>query len=94
MIVLNADLAEEALDKTLEVREEAGLPFGTPVNVYDMCEKLTPKVRVRFADYSMEGVLRAIRTTADRDLGLAAARADGHSTRPMSWGTTSSVIPG
>ena len=55
MTVGNADLAEEALDKTLEVREEAGLPFGTPVNVYDLCEKLSPKVRVRFADYSMEG---------------------------------------
>ena len=45
-----------ALEKTLEVREEAGLPFSTPVNVYDICERLTPKVRVRFADYSMEGV--------------------------------------
>ncbi len=55
MTVGNADLAEEALDKTLEVREEAGLPFGTPVNVYDLCEKLSPKVRVRFAHYSMEG---------------------------------------
>jgi hypothetical protein len=56
MIVLKADLAEEALEKTLEVREEAGLPFSTPVNVYDICENLTPKVRVRFAEYSMEGV--------------------------------------
>jgi Zn-dependent peptidase ImmA (M78 family) len=53
--VLRADLAEEALESTLEVREEAGLPFSTPVNVYDICEKLTPKVRVRFSDYSMEG---------------------------------------
>jgi Zn-dependent peptidase ImmA (M78 family) len=55
MTVLKADLAEEALDKTLEVRDETGLPFSTPVNVYDICEKLNPKVRVRFADYSMEG---------------------------------------
>jgi Zn-dependent peptidase ImmA (M78 family) len=55
MMVLKADLAEEALEKTLEVREEAGLPFSAPVNIYDICEKLTPKVRVRFAEYSMEG---------------------------------------
>jgi len=55
MIVQHADLAREALDKSLEVREEAGLPFGTPLNVYDLCELLTPRVRVRFADYSMEG---------------------------------------
>ncbi|HEV3143075.1 MAG TPA: ImmA/IrrE family metallo-endopeptidase [Gemmataceae bacterium] len=50
-----ADLAQEALDKSLEVREEAGVQFGTPVNVFDLCELLDPKVRVRFADYSMEG---------------------------------------
>jgi hypothetical protein len=37
------------------VRQEAGLPFGTPLNVFDLCELLKPKVRVRFADYSMEG---------------------------------------
>ena len=55
MTVGNADLAEDALDKAAEVREEAGLPFGTPVNVYDLCEKLSPQVRVRFANYSMEG---------------------------------------
>jgi hypothetical protein len=55
MTVQRADLAQEALDKSLEVRQEAGLPFGTPLNVFDLCELLKPKVRVRFADYSMEG---------------------------------------
>lgn len=55
MTVANADLVQEALDKSLEVREEAGITFGVPLNVYDLCERLTPKVRVRFADYSMEG---------------------------------------
>jgi IrrE N-terminal-like domain len=55
MTVQHADLAQEALDRSLEVREEAGLPFGTPLNVFDLCELLTPKVRVRFAGYSMEG---------------------------------------
>ena len=55
MTVRNADIAQEALDKAAEVRQEAGLPFGTPVNVFDLCERLIPKVRVWFADYSMEG---------------------------------------
>jgi Zn-dependent peptidase ImmA (M78 family) len=55
MTVQYADLARAALDKSLEVREEVGLPLGTPLNVYDVCELLIPKVRVRFADYSMEG---------------------------------------
>ena len=55
MTVATNDLAQQALDKSLEVREEAGVPFGAPVNVFDLCERLTPKVRIRFADYSMEG---------------------------------------
>jgi len=55
MIVANRDLVQEALDKSLEVREQAGIPFGVPLNVFDLCERLVPKVRVRFADYSMEG---------------------------------------
>lgn len=55
MIVEYADIAREALDKSLELREEVGIPFGMPLNVYDVCELLTPRVRVRFADYSMEG---------------------------------------
>ena len=41
--------------RRLKSREEAGIPFGTPLNVYDLCELLQPRVRVRFADYSMEG---------------------------------------
>jgi Zn-dependent peptidase ImmA (M78 family) len=55
MTVQRADLAQEALDKSLEVRQEAGLAFGIPLNVFDLCERLKPKVRVRFANYSMEG---------------------------------------
>ena len=55
MTVATNDLAQEALDKSLEVREEVVIPFGVPLNVFDLCERLTPKVRVRFADYSMEG---------------------------------------
>ncbi|MFO0824970.1 MAG: ImmA/IrrE family metallo-endopeptidase [Gemmataceae bacterium] len=51
----HVDLAQEALDKAAEIRQEVGLPFGVPVNVYDICGKLTPSVRVLFTDYSMEG---------------------------------------
>jgi hypothetical protein len=50
-----AELAQEALDKALEVREEARVPFGMPLNIFDLCESLTPRVRVRLAEYSMEG---------------------------------------
>src|SRR5262245_25646937 len=39
----------------LEVRERAGIDFGTPLNVFDLCDRLSPKVRVLFVDYSMEG---------------------------------------
>lgn len=55
MTVAKIDLAREALDKSLEIREEVGISFGVPLNIYDLCECLVPKVRVRFADYSMEG---------------------------------------
>ena len=55
MTVASVNLVQEALDKSLEVREELGIPFGHPLNVYDACELLNPKVRLRFCDYSMEG---------------------------------------
>ena len=38
MIVQFADLARESLDRSLEVREEANIPFGIPLNIYDLCE--------------------------------------------------------
>ena len=44
----------EALDKSLEVRDEAGLDFKTPLNIYDLCDQMN--VTVRFVnDISMEG---------------------------------------
>src|SRR3569623_15713 len=55
MIASFVDHAREALDKSLEVRESVGVPFGVPLNIYDLCESIVPKVRVRFANYSMEG---------------------------------------
>jgi len=55
MTTRRAELAREALDRTLELRQEVGLAFGVPLNVYDLCERLVPRVRIRFAEYSMEG---------------------------------------
>lgn len=54
MIATQKDLAGEALDKALEVREEAGLAFNTPLCVFGLCESLG--VRVQFVDINMEGL--------------------------------------
>ena len=55
MIVQRVPLAREALEKALEMREQCGFEFGTPVNVFDLCDYVKPKVRLLFVDYSMEG---------------------------------------
>ena len=47
--------ARLALDKSLDVREEAGYDFKSPLCVYDLCDEL--EIKVRFVDdISMEGV--------------------------------------
>lgn len=47
--------ARLALDKSLDVREEAGYDFKSPLCVYDLCDDL--EIKVRFVDdISMEGV--------------------------------------
>lgn len=55
MIGTRVDLAREALEKSLEVREEAGTDYKSPINVIDLCGELVPSVRVLFVNYSMEG---------------------------------------
>ena len=55
MIATRAEMAKEALEKSLEIREEADLDFKSPLNIFDLCGNLTPNVRVLFVDYSMEG---------------------------------------
>ena len=55
MIVQRTSLAREALERALEVRERAGLDFGSPINIFDLCDRLQPAVRVLFVDISMEG---------------------------------------
>lgn len=48
-------LALRAIAKSLEIREEAGFDFKSPLCVYDLCDTLG--ISVRFVDYiDMEGV--------------------------------------
>jgi Zn-dependent peptidase ImmA (M78 family) len=49
------DLAREALEASLDIRTRAGCELGAAVNVFDVCQALTPQVRVLFTDFSMEG---------------------------------------
>lgn len=49
-------LARQANEMALEVRERARLDFRSPLNIYDLCERL--EVKVQFVDItSMEGVI-------------------------------------
>jgi Zn-dependent peptidase ImmA (M78 family) len=53
------DLAKQAIEKSLEIREEYGYDFRSPLCVYDVADKA--RVTVRFIDdVSMEGVYAAL----------------------------------
>lgn len=53
------ELAKQALEKSLEIREEYGYDFRSPLCVYELAEKA--RVTVRFIDdVSMEGVYAAL----------------------------------
>jgi Zn-dependent peptidase ImmA (M78 family) len=56
MILSRTTLAREANEKAVEVRDEQGIAYNTPLCVFDVCDKLNPKVRVQFMDISMEGL--------------------------------------
>jgi len=47
-------LAEEAKQKAIDVRMDAGLDLKSPVCIYALCAKLG--IKVRFVDISMEGI--------------------------------------
>ena len=50
-----ADLFQQALERSLEIREQVGMDFKSPLNAYDLCEEIG--VSVRFVnDISMEGL--------------------------------------
>ena len=54
MIMTRKNLAREALDQALEVREDAEIAFNVPLCVYGLCDRLG--IRVQFVDINMEGV--------------------------------------
>lgn len=57
--VTRADLAKQALEKSLEVREEHGYDFRSPLCVYELADRA--RVKVQFVDdVSMEGVYAAL----------------------------------
>src|SRR5205823_3063845 len=53
-------LAREAIEKSVEIREEFGYDFRSPICVYELCERAGVKVSF-VADVSMEGVYAAFR---------------------------------
>lgn len=59
MTATRTDLANEALEKSLEIREEHGYDFRSPLCIYELCERAG--VKVRFVDdVSMEGLYVAL----------------------------------
>ncbi len=59
MTSLRSDLAKEALEKSLEVREQHGYDFRSPICVYDLAARAS--VKVQFVDnISMEGLYVAL----------------------------------
>jgi Zn-dependent peptidase ImmA (M78 family) len=47
-------LAQQALNKAIQIRREVGLDQKSPICVYELCDKLGFKVQ--FVDFSMEGL--------------------------------------
>jgi Zn-dependent peptidase ImmA (M78 family) len=55
--VTRKNLAREALDQALEVREETEIAFNVPLCIYGLCDRLG--IRVQFVDINMEGLYLA-----------------------------------
>ena len=56
---IRTELAKQALEKSLEIREEYQYDYRTPLCIYDLCEQA--KVKVQFVDdVSMEGIYAAL----------------------------------
>ena len=56
---IRTDLAKQALEKSLEIREEYQYDFRSPLCIYELCERA--KVKVQFVnDVSMEGIYAAL----------------------------------
>jgi hypothetical protein len=48
------ELAGSALDRSLELKSSAGIDLSSPINIFDICERLS--ITIRFVDISMEGM--------------------------------------
>lgn len=59
MNTIRKSLAREAIEKSLEVREEYDYDFRSPLCIYELCERARMKV-LFVDDVSMEGVYKAI----------------------------------
>jgi Zn-dependent peptidase ImmA (M78 family) len=56
---IRTELAKQALEKSLEIREEYQYDFRSPLCIYELCERA--KVKVQFVnDVSMEGIYAAL----------------------------------
>ena len=56
---IRTELAKQALEKSLEIREEHEYDFRSPLCIYELCERA--KVKVQFVnDVSMEGIYAAL----------------------------------
>ena len=53
-MVTSASIYQQALEQSLEVREEVGADFRSPVGIFDLCDQIG--VTVRFVNISMEGI--------------------------------------
>ncbi|MCG3121876.1 MAG: hypothetical protein GIKADHBN_00248 [Phycisphaerales bacterium] len=59
MTATRTNLAREALEKSVEIREEFGYGFRSPLCIYELCDRA--RVKVQFVDeVSMEGVYAAL----------------------------------
>jgi hypothetical protein len=86
MIVTRKNLAREALDRALEVREEAKIAFNVALCVFGLCDGLG--VRVQFVDINMEGLYLVVHHTDYRGynrLSLRRALAVVNCQLPVAW---------
>jgi Zn-dependent peptidase ImmA (M78 family) len=60
-VSIRTELAKQAVEKSLEIREEHQYDFRSPLCIYELCERA--KVKVQFVDdVSMEGIYVALAT--------------------------------
>src|SRR5262245_55517223 len=91
MIVTRKNLAREALDRALEVREEADIAFNVQLCVYGLCDRLD--VRVQFVDINMEGLYLRSRRPLSRRVFTCGHELGHHVFDPVRDHTGSAQLP-